>query len=246
MYSLEEKISRWREKLIVSQDLQEEVADELEDHLRQKLDELNDSGLSDEDKFILAQTRLGHSSRIGNEFEKLNEHSQRLRRVGYMIGGYLLIDTAIKVVHVAAQILSGISLSRSGTVVSPSTILPSTIYIVTASVLLLALFYCLWSAIKTESPQQGKRFIQKFIAAQYQNPRYTIAAALFGLIVITLMKRVVLPMIMAMYVSSRQYGEFMMHTAIYEMSITVLIPLVLLALLLWVIRTNRTMQRQIK
>jgi len=243
MHSLEEKISRWRNELAVSQGLEEDVVDELADHLHQKLDELSDSDLSDEDKFIVAKTRLGHPSSLCNEFEKLNEYSQRLRRVGYMIGGYLLIDTSLKMVQMVAKTMVIFSPTRKSVVDSAS--IASTVFIVTGTILLLALFYCLWQAIRIKPPLHNSRIIQRFGAVQRSHPRYTLGMILFALVIVTFANQVGAPLFMARYMSTLSFGHLMMRVSIYNMITMLLIPSLLLVFLAWIIRTNRRMRRKI-
>ena len=233
MHNLEDRISQWRAECLASEELQREVVDELEDHLRQKLDELRASNLSDEDKFVLATVHLGQPVILGNEFEKLNARSIRLKQIGYMIAGYLLIDTLIKLIHVAAKVTSGIGLSIEN--VAP---FAPAIYIITGTLLFLALFYNLWKAMQSDSTMQSTTLFQKLRAVQRQYPRRTLGVIAVGFTALTLINRMGFNIVLARVVSMQEFGNFMMSSAIYDIGTGLLVPLLLSAFLLWSIRAD--------
>ena len=234
MHSFEERINEWRNELMMVQNVDEAVADELEDHLRQKLNELSKLDLCDEDKFILAKSRLGHPEILGDEFKKLNSQSIRLKQIGYMIGGYLLIDTLLKLVHVASKVTSGISLSQDNVIASAATI-----YIVTNTLLFLALFYGLWKIVQADSPLQRTSLVQRFSAIHQFYPRYTLGIVLLGVIALTFINKFGFSIVMIRYFSVGEFGNFMMTNAVYDISTELLIPFSLSVFLLWIIRADR-------
>ncbi len=240
MHNLEEQINQWREELTTSQNLQEEIVDELEDHLRQKLDELDEVALSAEDKLALAKVRLGHPSCLGNEFKKLNGYSHQLKQLGYMIGGYLLIDTILKILHVTAKIASSVSFF----VTSIATSL-STVYISISILLLAAFFYFLWCMTRTESQLQNTSLVQRLTSLRRRYPQYTIALLVLALTAVTFVNKIGFSILMARYIPLGQLSDFMIRTAIYDMSTTLLTPLFLLAFLAWIIRMNNSIQDKI-
>lgn len=72
---LEAQISAWRGFVEKRQSIGADV-DELESHLRDRIDALTASGLSDDEAFLVAVKRLGRVDELSREFAR--EHSERL------------------------------------------------------------------------------------------------------------------------------------------------------------------------
>lgn len=73
--SLDERISEWRGYVAKRDAIGADVA-ELEEHLRDQIDGLIDSGLSEDEAFLIAVTRMGRLDDLSREFAR--EHSDRL------------------------------------------------------------------------------------------------------------------------------------------------------------------------
>lgn len=73
---LETQIDRWREYVQRRQAISSTDIDELEDHLRAQVDDLQTAGLDDEEAFTVAIKRLGNIDAVSREFAR--EHSDRL------------------------------------------------------------------------------------------------------------------------------------------------------------------------
>jgi hypothetical protein len=73
---LEEQIDQWRSYLRRRQAIHAVDVEELEDHLRDQIATLADSGLSPDEAFLVAVKRMGAQDAIANEFAR--EHSERL------------------------------------------------------------------------------------------------------------------------------------------------------------------------
>ena len=71
---IEGKISEWRDIYISSGHISDVDLDELEDHLREEIQELSSKGLSEEEAFFVAVRRIGNSSSLSKEFRKINIH----------------------------------------------------------------------------------------------------------------------------------------------------------------------------
>ena len=74
--SLEGQIEQWRSYLRRRPAIQPVDVEELEDHLRGEVAALRDTGLSDNEAFLVAVKRMGALDAISNEFAR--EHSERL------------------------------------------------------------------------------------------------------------------------------------------------------------------------
>jgi len=72
MFDLELKINSWSDYLRSSGKLDEEDILELENHLREQIDELTAKGLSKEEAFLISVKRLGNINKISDEYSKVN------------------------------------------------------------------------------------------------------------------------------------------------------------------------------
>ena len=75
-YDLEAEIDRWRSFAAGRRGVSGDDLDELEDHLRSRVDELTHSGLQPDEAFLIAMKRMGGLDELSREFA--TEHSERL------------------------------------------------------------------------------------------------------------------------------------------------------------------------
>ncbi len=73
---LEERIGQWREYLLRRPAVRSADVEELEDHLRSRIDALRGAGLDEEEAFLVAVKRLGGQDALAREFAI--EYSERL------------------------------------------------------------------------------------------------------------------------------------------------------------------------
>ena len=73
---LEGQIAEWRAYMQRRRELHQTDAEELEDHLRSRITELNESGLRNDEAFLIAVKRMGSLDELSREFAR--EHSERL------------------------------------------------------------------------------------------------------------------------------------------------------------------------
>jgi len=73
---LESQIAQWRSFVQHRQAISVADADEMEEHLRDQVDDLTTAGLSDDEAFLVAVKRMGTLDEISREFAR--EHSDRL------------------------------------------------------------------------------------------------------------------------------------------------------------------------
>ncbi len=76
MESLESQIAEWRAYVANAPGINGHDVDELEDHLRHQIAELNAAGLTADEGFLIAVKRLGDVDGLSREFAR--EHSGRL------------------------------------------------------------------------------------------------------------------------------------------------------------------------
>jgi hypothetical protein len=82
---LDERIADWRGRLQRAQAMQPDDLDELEDHLRSRVDELRDAGLDDDEAFLIAVRRVGELEAVTGQFAR--EYSERLWKRLVMTSG---------------------------------------------------------------------------------------------------------------------------------------------------------------
>ena len=73
---LEERINEWRAYVRRRQAIDATDVDELEDHLRSQVADLQEAGLDEEEAFLIGVKRLGELDTLSREFAR--EHSERL------------------------------------------------------------------------------------------------------------------------------------------------------------------------
>ena len=124
MFNIDQAVDAWRARLLNGGDCQAADAEELETHLRAAVDELIETGLDEEEAFLVATHRLGHVSSLADEFSKVNSLFVWRQRLLWLMGGYILIT----VLHQLMSVLShggvilgsagGIGAERGGSAVS--------------------------------------------------------------------------------------------------------------------------------
>ena len=120
---LEAQIGEWRSYTRRRRELSAADSDELEDHLRARIDELTDAGLSPDEAFLVAVKRMGSLDAVTREFAR--EHSDRLWKQLVLVGGdedgeraeavdAMLTWTLVAAVAVKVPALFGLSLVDDG------------------------------------------------------------------------------------------------------------------------------------
>jgi len=72
MFDLETNITAWTDRLRLSEKISEDDVLELEDHLREEIDELKSQGLSDDEAFLISVKRMGNITSLSMEYSKVN------------------------------------------------------------------------------------------------------------------------------------------------------------------------------
>jgi hypothetical protein len=89
MSDIEKQIEQWQIDLAGSELLGHSDVNELESHLREEMERLRASGLSDEEAFFVGRHRLGDTAALADEFAKVNPHRRLANRLYWMIMGLL-------------------------------------------------------------------------------------------------------------------------------------------------------------
>src|SRR5918992_1959475 len=85
MESVESQIAEWRAYVAEAPGVNGRDVDELEDHLRHQIAELNAAGLTGDEAFLVAVKRMGDLDDLSREFAR--EHSGRLWKQLVLKGG---------------------------------------------------------------------------------------------------------------------------------------------------------------
>lgn len=92
MFRLKDSIEIWKQKLSSSNSFTNSDIEELESHLLDEIDILKEKELTEEEAFYVASNRLGSVELLSSEFTKINTKSIYLKRVVWLLGGYILIS----------------------------------------------------------------------------------------------------------------------------------------------------------
>lgn len=109
MSDVEKRIEQWRAGLAGSELLRGSDVHELESHLWEEMEHLKAAGLSDEEAFAVARSRLGDTPALEQEFGKVNDANRLTYRLGWMIAGVLIYMVAVHFAGTASQIFLAIA-----------------------------------------------------------------------------------------------------------------------------------------
>ena len=87
MSNLEQSIAEWRQTMSAAPNIGPDTLDELETHLRETVEQLTRSGMSEAQAFERAVTQLGPPSKVAAEFRKLNAFAWLPFRIVTVIAG---------------------------------------------------------------------------------------------------------------------------------------------------------------
>ena len=104
MLKLDGAISQWRRRVAATGAHSGEDIDELEDHIREQMSDLEDSGLSEEEAFRLAAFRLGDAAAFAPEGAPVREGHAWQDRLLWMAVGLLCYVLAAPVARVMANL----------------------------------------------------------------------------------------------------------------------------------------------
>ena len=92
MFSLNEAITRWKNKTLNYGKCSGEDLEELESHFLEHFEELRDSGLSEEEAFSQAVTRMGAPEDVSREFSKVQTFTKLGAGIAIGVAFGLAID----------------------------------------------------------------------------------------------------------------------------------------------------------
>ena len=97
-------LRRWREEVGASGTLGRQDLDELESHLRDSVQNLEQGGLSAEEAFHVASRRLGTAGGLVAEFAKVNWQEVWMTRLLWMVAGIILAHALDSLLGISANL----------------------------------------------------------------------------------------------------------------------------------------------
>lgn len=205
-FDLNRAIVSWRQTLSGSPAVHAEDLDELESHLRDAVEELEGTGLSDEEAFLVSAHRLGPTKPIEAEFGKVNLSGVWLYRVLWMLIGvqaWALFTGASRFVGDAA-LLGGIAVGGNEFAPGGSeffqAILPGGLYLLAQSLTLIGLPALTWFVLSKRTSKRG---------SPIQVPGLILLILGGGVAIVGfyLSRQVLLPLFFATHLQPEQFGS---------------------------------------
>ena len=103
MSDLSRKISNWRTQISQKEILKETDIDELEVHLREQIEQLQDSELSEDESFLVAIHRLGDPELLSSEYKKINGAYLWRRKISLLILGYIGVLFGVNLINIISN-----------------------------------------------------------------------------------------------------------------------------------------------
>lgn len=91
MFTVEDAVQNWRLELSQRQTMTPADIEEMETHLRDEMDNLQTTGLTQEESFLVASHRIGNADQVAAEFAKINTTVIWKNRFFWMIAGILCV-----------------------------------------------------------------------------------------------------------------------------------------------------------
>lgn len=104
-FNLDKSISDWKSELFKFGNMTNDNLAELECHLLDEIDALENLGLSIEESFLIAKNRIGNVKELTNEFDKVNKKVYFRNRIIPYIKGGLLIISFMSILNLILEIL---------------------------------------------------------------------------------------------------------------------------------------------
>lgn len=103
MSDLSQKISNWRIQILQKGILEESDINELEVHIREQIEQLKDSELSEDEAFLVAIHRLGDPELLSSEYKKINGAYIWRRKIFLMIFGYIGVLFVVNLINIISN-----------------------------------------------------------------------------------------------------------------------------------------------
>ena len=220
MFDLNKAISSWRMGLSERQTCEKSDIDELETHLREEIDSLTASKLSQQEAFLVAAHRLGDPDSLAAEFAKVNTSILWRKRFFWAGAGFL---SYIIAAYIAGCASAGfVLLARYAGVMGYSL---GVVDIVSRILFFLVVIFVLYE-IARRKKRQGELFCK---GAGNPWGKFILFASVFMVIAVMLAARILFPFTMVRVFGMSEYAEIAMFRAYAGFVWQISMPLIVLA-----------------
>jgi hypothetical protein len=223
MFDLNEQISKWRSTLSQSQTCHQTDIDELESHLREEIENLMASKLSEQEAFWVASHRLGDTNALAGEFAKINRNTVLGNRLSWMGVGVLLY---LVLTYLAAAASKGFLLL--GVITGLRGYYPAIVSLSVTGVILTITVLLLYKAFR----QNIQSSILGDWAATWTGKVFIVTSLLVMTVALNA-ARTVFAVNAARITGAQEFGKIIMIPAVVSnLAVPILFPVILMILLI--------------
>ncbi|MBN1817284.1 MAG: ABC transporter ATP-binding protein [Sedimentisphaerales bacterium] len=217
MFIVDRRIAEWRNGLAETGRFTAANLDELEAHVREKMEELQTLPLSEEEAFLVASHRLGEKRDLTAEYDKVNSGLIWSHRFFWMIVGVLAFA--------AMSALAGGVSTVFATLGAYAGANPKAIGFVAtafkAVVILAGLGFVLWACLAVRSGSTADNLTRGLLIG------------LIAFLPVLFATRMLSPALAARFMGPSQYGQMLMVMNYLSIGLTVLCYIAMIVLMLW-------------
>ncbi len=222
MFELENAVTDWRAGLKNAGSCTNADIEELETHLREQIDHLLRCELTEEEAFLIASRRLGDTSTLTHEFQKINGGSIFTRRLFWMVAGILTYLLTMSASSVVTQVCT--TLASLGGMRGVSLVVVNIVAKFLSLGVALVLLYTFWRS--RSACAQSSRLIRSWPGKIVLVWFVALAMLLFTAI------QILLPYITIRLLSIEEYGEMALALRFVQFPWPILVPIAMAILLI--------------
>jgi len=168
-FDLNQKLQYWKNQLKKSNSFTDDNIEELESHVLDEMTSLQKNGLNEEESFIISQKRLGPTSIIKEEFQKVNTKMNfRIKILPYLNGilCYVIIRKLIYIIQTCTILLAAnnISLKSISKQISQNELIQNYIPFILVSLILITLLTLAFLSYVVYRYKKNEIFKLKFLS----------------------------------------------------------------------------------
>ena len=232
-FDLNDALRQWREEMATSPAFRAADLDELEGHLRDSIQSLRTRGLSTQEAFRVARSRLGDSDLLDREFGKVNTNQVWLNRALWMVAGFIGIGLVSELAATLGNLLTwGVYGLLPGDTGKPDLRLVGWLSLTARSVLFVGLM--VW-AFRSGTRSGG--FLQHLALWSREHPLLAGVGVFLGYALVRVSNQVPLAFITARTLDAWELGELSLFGAYWSLVLLLVWPSILSWLL---VRTSKS------
>lgn len=223
MFELNTEIAQWRSSLTQSDRLSKSDIDELESHLREEIENLIASKLSEQEAFLVASHRLGGADALADEFAKVNTHIVFRKRLFWAVAGLFSFVVAryvgLLASHVGVLLASMVGVRGYGL---------GAVKVVTQVIFFGIMILVLYEITRTKDIQGG--WFSRVADSVWG--KVALFASVLVVIVAMFACRFFVQMATVRLISARDFGDMAILVQSVGLVWTVIVPLILLGIII--------------